>query len=681
MECSKFILNDKELEGFKVPFDIMDYKDVWKDAIPKRVEEIINWDKEPKDCIWKRVVPDVITERYKQQEITRILKTGVWIFIKNMPVWLPPSYYFFLQYFRMPNGYPEFRLKRLKHVYEKLRVRDDGRYIGMVTMKNRADGETTVSMCDILWEVAKGNMDFGTIGIQSKTRKTVIDSCWRVFLLGWNSTPKWIKDSLYPDFASGDNTATKLKFISKATKDSDGRDIEITYAASGHNSFDSMHNMRRCVLDEFAKWEEGEGFYATYLNYEKFISPGLSRRGVFDILSSPADTAGDHNDDAMKFWDLCDPEELDIVDDGLKHYYEGVTKTRVRRYYSNPLEGIEEHYDCYGDADADKIYEHIMKRRKNVPSDERMKEVRAYPLNRDEMFGSTDQATLWRNQDGIMARRTLLQGIRFKDTGVQEPIKVYGNLEWIELDRDVGFRLADVSDFDVIKARFCFSYLPQNKEQLRYSNGRPVPPSVVERCIGIDPIDKDLKFVIGTRLSDAAMVGHKFLDIYQTGISRCPEFIYSNRPEHAATFYEDAIRAAVFTRSLVQVENLNSNIIKYFYDRGYIDWMLAKTGEPQNSFLKGDAPSAGKNGFLGEMIELLQGITNTPFSPDEKYNLEQVWFVDLLDDLLKFNPKETHKNDLTMAWGQALMGARKIMSKKVRIKSHEMAGVLSELFG
>jgi len=127
MEFPTFIHCGKEQEGFKVKFHIYDYRDIWQSIAPKRVEEIINWDKEPKDCVWKRVVPDVITDRYKQQEMQRVLKTGVWIFIKNMPVWLPPSYYFFLQYFRIGTDYPQFRLKRLKHVYHKLRIRNNPR--------------------------------------------------------------------------------------------------------------------------------------------------------------------------------------------------------------------------------------------------------------------------------------------------------------------------------------------------------------------------------------------------------------------------------------------------------------------------------------------------------------------------------------------------------------------------
>lgn len=678
MECGTFILNGKQLEGFKVKFDIRDYKDIYKGFAPKRVEEIINWDKHPDDCVWKRVVPEVITPRYIEQEVRRVLKTGVWIFIKNMAVWLPPNYYFFLQYFRMNNGYPQFRIKRLKHVYAKLRVRNGDLlkdYIGMLTMKNRGDGETSVSMSDALWEVAKGNMDFGSIGMQSKTRDTVINSCWRIIIMGWNSMDKWIKNILYPDFDSGDNTAQKLKFIQKASEGEEGRDILITYGA-GHNTFDSMHNMRRCILDEIAKWEE-ESFYQTFLNYEKFISPGKARRGLFDLLSSPSDTSGKHNDEAKTFWDGCDPNNLTEA---------GTTQTRIFRYYSDPLEGIEDFYDKFGDADAEEILAHIMQRRKTRPKNMLMGEIRGYPLNEDEMFGATDDAKIWDNNKGINDRCVYLRTAKFKDNVSKEPITIYGNYEWRDgiPDTEVYFRMADVHDFDVDIARTCISYLPlpQEKDPLRYrtlQNGEkiPLPPINPFNCLGIDPYDK--RHTAGKKLSNGGMVNYKFLDFYETGIFKCPTMIWDNRPSHPEIFYEDAIKAAVFHRSLVQVENKNSNIVDYFEDRGYIDWMLSKVGQPKNSLVKGDAPSGGKNAFMAEVIMLLNAITNTPLNVGDKYHLEQMWFIHLLEDMLKFNSKDTHDNDLTMAYGQAVFGAMKIMSRKVRIKSPEMAGVLDFL--
>ena len=291
--------------------------------------------------------------------MTRVLRTGVWIVIKKQPVWLPPSYYFFLQYFNLSGSPAEFRLKRLKHVYFKIRVRNNPRAIGTYTVKNRQDGETSYSMSEALLQCADGNMDFGGIGMQSKTRDTVVNSCWRTFIMGYNGLPQWMKDSIYGDVVSDDKTATKLKFVRKAATGDPGRDILVTFGASTHNAFDSMNNMRICILDEINKWEECS-FYSTFLNYEKFIAPGTSRKGVFDIFSSPSDKSGKHSDEAYLFWKGSNPNNLTDY---------GSTETRVFRYYSDPLEGIEGMYDEFGDADGDEIKKSILRRRASLPAD------------------------------------------------------------------------------------------------------------------------------------------------------------------------------------------------------------------------------------------------------------------------------------------------------------------------
>jgi len=634
---------------------------------PTNIDEYLNWDKPTRECVWKKHIPDAVTPRYREQEAMRILKTGVWIFIKSMPVWIPPNYYFFLQNFTTGGQPPQFRIKRLKQIYYKLRVRNNPRALGTYTIKNRQDGETTMAMSDALWECAEGNMDYGAIGVQSKTRKTVTESCWRVYTMGWNSLDKWVKEDLFSDMSSGEMIAEKMKFMRPKTDTTAGRDILITYGASVHNAFDSMNNMRRCILDEVNKWEECS-FYTTFLNYEKFIAPGRERKGLFDIFSSPSDTSGKHNDEAYQFWKDSDPDNLTES---------GSTKSRVFRYVSDPLEGIEGYYDEFGDADADEIYTAIMQKRRDVPAEFRMAEIRANALNDEERFGSTDQQANWYNVNGLKERNIYLIGTRYKNIVTKEPCVIYGNLEHIDgyIDGDIEFRMAEIQKPDIKDARFQIAFLPQNKTPLPDIH---YPPTYVESCLGIDPYDK--RHTVGKSNSNGAMINWKFRDIHETGVVKAPTLLYSCRPSHPEIFYEDAIKAAIFNRSMVQVEDKNANIINHFYDRGYENWLLSKIGQPRESMLKGDSPSGGKkNAFLSEMIGLINAATNTPLKAGDPYQLELNWFKDLIDDLLKFNEKDTHTSDLTMAFGQSLLGAVKIAYTKIRERNNMTSNILDYL--
>lgn len=656
---------------FKVDFDMMSYKDIAPMHLLEDTSNIINYDAHKRgdihECIWRKQLPTNIDSKWKEKEVIRILREGVWICIKDEILWLPPNYYFALQYGKAGEDDIEFRIKRLKHVYFKIRARNNARVIGTYTVKNRQDGETTMATCDAFWECLDGNMTNGQIGIQSKTRNDAFNPCWRSIQILWQGLPKWLKDFLCSDFASEGKIAEKMQFMREADEmGNGGRNIYLSYFPSVHNAMDGLNNMKKCILDEVNKWKECS-FYDTFTNYKKFIMPGMERKGIFDIFSSPADINGRWNDEAFAFWKGSNPD--DITDTG-------TTATRVWRYYSNPLEGIQGAYDKWGDADPELIYEHIMRERKNCKPEKLMGEVRGYPLNEEEMFGSFDASSMWDNHKGIAERKLYIIGRRFKDDATKEPVVVFGNLEWQGgvRDTDVDFRLFDGNKFDLLHARFCFSHLPQNKEPLKSPF---IPPSYVENCLGIDPYNNRYGAKNG-KGSNAGAVNQKFRDIAETGINKCPTMIYDCRPHHQDIFFEDMIKAAVFNRALAQYENRSDKLANYFEDRGYFAWLLPEIGATKTSNRKGDAPS-GKGKFLDEIIGIINVITNLPLTVDDPYLLLRNWFVDLLDDVLKFNPKDTEENHLTMAWGQALVGAAKIMYKKIRQKSHVNNAVLDYL--
>ena len=649
---------------FKIDFDSTNYKDIlpdWREYIQE--DEILCYDDYAKGntelCFWKKHVPtpdEIKSTEWKMREVNRILKTGVWAAIKEEIVWIPPPYYFALQYGKVGEVDLQFRLKRLKHVYHKIRARNNPLCKGTLTIKNRADGETTMAMTDAMWECADGNMNVGNIGLQSKTRSDAINPCWSTVQVLWQSLDQWLKDILYSDFASGTSIAEKMRFERNgdASRDISARNIIMQYYPCVFNAMDGKHNMKKCILDEICKWVECQ-FYDTFTNYSKFIMPGFERRGLFDMFSSPSDVPCLSNEQVYELYKNSNPEELNE---------DGITESRVLRYFSNPLEGIQGAYDKFGDADPERIYDFIMKERKNTPKDKLMGEIRGFPLNEEEAFGSFDGGSVWSNIDGIKKRSIFLIARRFKDDVTKEPVKIWGNLERKDgyIDGEVEFRPFEDNRFDLERARFCFSYMPQNKEPLKSIFK---PPLYVENSLGFDPTAKRYYAKNQISQSEAAMVNRKFRDVHETGIINCPTMIYCCRPTHQEIIFEDVIKAGIFNRALIQYENRSDKFENYAEDRGYSEWLLPTIGAKKGSRSKGDAPSGGKNAFLNEGIGLIDANTNLPLNPEDPYWLELHWFEELLNDYIAFNPLDTHKNDLTMADIQALVGAVKIMHKKI----------------
>jgi len=144
--------------------------------------------------------------------------------------------------------------------------------------------------------------------------------------------------------------------------------------------------------------------------------------------------------------------------------------------------------------------------------------------------------------------------------------------------------------------------------------------------------------------------------------------LYLTRPYHEDIFFEDMIKACVFCQAPLQFENNQDRIGGYFTDRGYRDWVLPSIGEKKGSDKLGDAVTA-RGKFMDEIIGLINSAINIPVDQKEECLLNRIWFQELIDDLLKFNLKDTHENDAVMAYGQALMAAVKLTFQKQRQKS------------
>lgn len=676
--------------SFHVKFDILEYKE--KGVLPSlddylKHDEIINYRDYEKgnidSCIWQKHVPtakELGSETFKEREVTRILKTGAWIAIKDTVLWLPPNYYQRLQYGKAGPDDFEFRLKRLKIVYFKLWARMFPLCIGTMIIKNRQDGETTETMADCLWECADDIMLNGQLGIQSKTRDDAENPCWLAVQTIWQGYPQWLKDLIYSDFISGDKIAEKIKFMRDKDEINglEARNVLFKYYPAVYNAMDGKNNMKKCVLDEFLKWVE-VNFGDSYTCYKKFIMPGFQRRGMFDMFSSPPDKDCKSYQDGYQLYLKSD---VDAVDMSLP-LNQRTTESGIFRYVSNPLEGILGAYDKWGDADPEMIYAKIMKDRKAAAPDQKLAEIRAFPLTEEEIWGSMEAASVWSNTEGIKERKLYIIGRRFKDNVTKEPIMQFGNLERVDgyIDGDVEFRPADISSFDLNKGRFCFSYLPREdkKEPLIYDhNGKPLPPKLVENIIGLDPFNHRYAPKDKYRQSNAGMINRKFLDFFETGIVNCPTMIYDCRTQHKETMYEDTLRAAVFNRALIQYENRHKGFEEYAEDRGYLPWLLPTIGAPKGSNQKGDAPSGrGATAFLDEAMALLDRATNKPIREGDPYYLEQYWFIHLLTAYLKFDPNNTQPHNLVMADLQALLGIVKMKHRKTR-KPSELNGAAME---
>lgn len=649
---------------FKVKFDILDYKK--SGLLPPMADylkhdEIINYKDYEKGnidkCVFTKKIPtalEIASPEFKERELTRILRTGVWVGIKDTVLWIPGNLYFALNYVNPAGNDMQFRLQRLMHTYFKIEARNNPHCKGTMTIKARQTGETTMAMADAFWETFE--MEDGQVTINSKTRSDAQNPCWKTMQAIYMGLPKWLFDTFFGDCQhNGKNIAETIKFLRFAdeVKGLKAKNVLLAYYPSVYNALDGKNSVKKAIGDEFLKWLECN-FGDWFNNASKFIMPGFQRSGLFDLFSSPPEKDSQSFRDGYDLWKKSDPANLDE---------NGTTESRIHRYYINPLHGIQGSYDKWGDADPNKIYDWIMRERKRQPKNKLLEEIRGFPLNEEEIWGSMEGGHFWDNTEGLKKRQIYLIGSRFKDELTKEPIRIFGNLEWkdgvVDNPNGVDFRPADIDSFDVHEGRFSFSSLPQNIEPLKNIHH---PPAYPERVAGADPFGKRYP---GKNPSNGALTIYQFRDILQTGINKRPIGLYLNRPYHEDIYFEDVLKACIFCQAPLQFESNNDRIGGYFTDRGYRAWVLPEIGQQRGSDRLGDHVSA-RGKFMDEMIGLINAHINIPVDPNEKCLLENHYFIELIDDLLKFNLKDTHENDASMSLGQALMGAAKLLFKKQR---------------
>jgi hypothetical protein len=678
---------------FKMDFDINDYTHLFPE-MPKDNSLILNSDIQEIDGhVWKKLSPPknkagqtVITQEFLLQESIRF-KEGVFILIKGVPMWIPPDYYFFLQYWNAQGKPPEFRLKQLKSAYVEEKILQDKRYFGQIKFKNRKDGETLYRMSKAFFSPIRAGLSHCNVHVQSKDAKTVKDTCWKFMKSGLNGMPKYFKDYFMPDLVNEQQIQTEIR-IERIQNDEDENDygklIVYNYGPCVANYFDGSSDVIDYCADEFAKMEE-DSAYDMYGCCKTFISPGLEdRMGLMHFFSSPSEKNGFSNDNALRLWNMS---KIDPAT--------GTNQSRLMPVYSNPLDGIEKHYDKFGDIiiEREQIKKKIETLINSADKDKRLQMIRHYPLpiegtnelDPEKVFGSTDdKAVCFIN----------IQGIKNQHNKLIESNNevVYGNLNWPDNVPFSGipiFKQHDTNDFDEIYAKFCFSFTKFVHPNAGGDIKKAPPSYLVENVIGFDPINREMGSTnkkVKNRLSEPAAVCWRFRDTAGYGIEKEIIGSYLGPVGDQRVSQMDMLKFMLFTNSMLQIEKADGNsMMQCAYDNGMIDWMIdgrtddfvevvdKNDNQLRKIKVKGDMPSGrGSSEFIGEIIELINGITAPEYNESATPDFDpasKIKHRGVTGSLTVFDPSNTEKAHFTMALGQALIGAGKLMYGKKKMKS------------
>jgi hypothetical protein len=238
-------------------------------GLPEKPEhkEIINWDKTAKNQIWQREeMPSKLTqatqskhEDYINREYDR-REQGVWIYINGKAVYLSRTYYFFIQWIREGNKYPNFRIIQNELMLYWEACKADERSFGICFVKPRRFGWSVLGYTELLESgTVEENKILGIISKKGTDAKKIFARMVRSF--------KRLPFFFMPELDGTTTPKSELVFAEQSRKRKIGEEV---IAGQGLDTSISWHNTEinamdgdeifRSLLDEVGKFPKDVPF-------------------------------------------------------------------------------------------------------------------------------------------------------------------------------------------------------------------------------------------------------------------------------------------------------------------------------------------------------------------------------------------------------------------------------------
>lgn len=583
-------------------------------------------------------------ETYRAREWGRRLN-GVWFMNNGKPHYLTGTNYFFLAHWRLPHGFPKFRIPNMEWFYFMKWVEESPVDRGGNELTKRRDGKTARAGCWVFDRISKKRSFYG--GIQSKTDTDGKKNVFQKFVI----TPfKKLDDFWKPaiDPAKGTSPTSELVFSTGSKKGSkaitesyeDGDELESWIAVRSAGTFAWDGEMLHAyVCDEVGK-PVMKGEVDVYDRHDvvmpcledsegNIIGKALYTTTFDDESDKDSVKAKQSRRGFKKLWEDSDHSKRNET---------GSTNSMLVRYFL-PAHRAKS-YDKYGYPDEEKNLQYFLLQRKVREHDPKAlaSYIRKYPLNWKEALRGMNDDCLY-NEAKIDSRLDFVQwkkgltekgNLRWKD-GIR-----FGEVEWVKSHSgrwEIGCSLEELDKAGILNnvKKVGHSFYPQN---------------ALKVTLGIDPFSHN-KTVFGG--SQGACAVHMDYDATLPDISDNFICIYLGRPPKLSMFSEDMIMTAWFFGGKALIESNREGCIQYFEDEGARPFLMEING---------------KVGIATSMKTHQQIVEETEEFIEDR--CQAVKFERLLLDWKHFDMHDTERFDLGMASGIALIGANDSKRRKKR---------------
>jgi hypothetical protein len=570
---------------------------------------------------------DVELERYRQQEWDRRLN-GCWIMVRGNSVYITGDHYYYLNWFQLDTGYPDYRDCDKDYFYFWEYCVQDPMSLGMVEVTGRRSGKS-FRAGSILLGYTSRTMNTNS-GIQSKSANDASKLYEKAIVKPFRKMPDFFRPVYDESLGSSPKKALRFYRTSKKGKMADSDigmpelESEIDWRASDEKAYDG-YKLHRYIRDEAGKTEEADVWESHLVVQYCFEENGFTvGKGIYTTTVEEMEAGGAS---FKKLWDASNQTERNA---------NGKTKSGLYRFFTPVYKNWK--FDRYGAPMEDEAKTYFINERASLQDDTRALSsiIRKKPFTADEAFRIDGSKCLY----NAMKLNDQLDRI-----GWMSNVTTKGNLVWENGERDSKV-VWEPNRHGRWEASWMFPDAAQANNVIK-NRGLFQPGNKKKFAIGIDPYDHDT--TVDERRSDGAAAVLKKYSSSDDDMKNGFVMLYVSRPQTAAIFYEDMIKTCFFFGAPMLFEDNKVGIKRYFEDRGYQDFLLW-------------LPSSLKPGISGHK-KTHQEIAEVTESYVENFT-DIVFFKGLLNDWLNFDINNTTKYDAAMAAGYALIADQLILSKQ-----------------
>lgn len=580
---------------------------------------------------------------------------GMWFYNDGEPTYVTGTHWFYLNCIDIGNrdnyGLPFYwdSDREFFIFLEEAMTRDQ--ILGVNLITKRRSGKTAKSVAFTL-EPFTRSKDFN-VGVQSKTTK---DAKETVYINGILKAFVRLPDFFKPIYDTSGG-ARPLSGITLKQQEKKGREALkmdfsnelggwLTWESSNERAYDGKR-LNRVVQDEIFKLED------VSVKERTSVLEFCCKNHNGDLIGKMLNTS---TVEEIK-GNLPEYREFYMYSNqlALKDTDKELTPSRLWTYFL-PSD-LSRNRDKYGRVDRNKNYEEIIEERKRYESSPKalLELMRKEPLTIEEAFRASG--------DGCVFNATALSNrIDYLSWTENSYTKRY-NMRWLNGDMDSGaVELVESENgrFKIVESELPDESFKPNNKALR--GNHYTPSGMKEFVVGVDPYDH--KGTEDGRGSNGSFYVMKRNTSLTTGLTNSFILQYIDRPS-PRKFYEDVLKAAVYFNAYVLFESQKTSIMHFFEEWGYYGYLIHMKGRNNPGI-----PSTKT--LHGDIVDLWEDyIDNQP---------EKIFFIELLEQLLEFDPDNTTKFDAVMASGVTLIADR-YLSKGDRKHSHERLHDAGDIFG